>query len=176
MRAASRGIELLLKIKRLSPDELRQLAQEGYLYAILDACKQPLVPPKMNELGASRGVSLFKGTAKEVYSAFAPYLVQVDGALLDWIRESLSKTPWGIFLLTNRRELAVLFAHLQPLLFPRLSDGKLWLLRFYDPRVLETYLTSCTMEQLRAFYGPVRALGIAEETGGGCKAFAHEPG
>src|SRR5215208_6384436 len=78
--------------------DVRQRARSGRLYAILDACDAPLVPPKVATLGETRGVSLYRGGAEERHADIAPYLVAVDEPLLDWIFETLWGEPWGILV------------------------------------------------------------------------------
>jgi len=100
----------LLKIERILPRELAIFAERGHLYAILDPCDAPLVPPKMQGLGAI-ATSLFRGTAQEDYWAVAPYLARVDTDLLRWVYENLWKEPWGVFVVT-KVEIAELQVHL----------------------------------------------------------------
>jgi hypothetical protein len=151
----------LLKIEKISPRELAQFAEQGNLYAILDPCDAPLVPPKMQELGA-RAISLFQGTAQEDYWAVAPHLARVDVELLRWLYENLWKEPWGIFVVAQV-ELADLQAHFRKLLYVQAEGGKNLFFRYYDPRVLSKYLKSCDATELQTFYGPVTGLATAND-------------
>jgi hypothetical protein len=47
----------------------------------------------------------------------------------------------------------------------QLPDGKIVYFRFYDPRVLRAYLTTCTDDEIRTFFGPVHRLVMEEEDG-----------
>jgi hypothetical protein len=38
----------------------------------------------------------------------------------------------------------------------KLPDGKQVYFRFYDPRVLRVYLPTCTVEEMRTFFGPIK--------------------
>ena len=67
---------------------VRRIARAGQLFAVLDACDAPAVPPKVESLAPERGVSLYKGTAEERYADIAHYLVAVDDDLLDWILDA----------------------------------------------------------------------------------------
>lgn len=139
-----------------SLDELRErIANEpGSVYAILDACDEPRVPQKINELG-DRAVSLYRGWAEEQYWAIAPYLVVVDSDLLDWIVENLWDDPWGIFIFAQS-DLTALRKHFRRFLFVKHPDGRQMYFRFYDPRVLPTFLESCTTEEAQQFLGPIQ--------------------
>jgi hypothetical protein len=144
----------------MSLEQLRAFAAAGYLYAILDPCDAPGVPPKMEELG-ERAVSLFRGYAEEQYTAVAPYLVAVDPPTLEWIVETLWKEPWGIFVMA-KADLDTLRQHFRRFLIVQLPDGEKWFFRYYDPRILRVYLPNCNDKELRKFYGPLRAFAIAD--------------
>jgi hypothetical protein len=62
----------LLQMRTASVEELRELAAAGRLYAVIDACDTPAVPEKAREVGETRAVSLYRGSADEMYWAFAP--------------------------------------------------------------------------------------------------------
>lgn len=145
-----------------SVETLRGFAGDESIYAILDATDAPAVPPKMVELGEQRAISLFRGTAQEDYSAFAPYLAKVDSALLDWIVATLWKEPWGIFV-SSQRDLETLRVHFRKFLLVRLPDGEKWYFRYYDPRILRVYLTNCVPLELQQFFGPVQWFGVANQ-------------
>jgi hypothetical protein len=129
--------------------------QAGELYAVLDACDEPRVPETVRELGTSRAVSLYRGWAEEAYWAIAPYLVLVDEPLLTWIVDNLWKDPWGVFAVAPT-DLASLRRHFRRFLKVRDPDGNELYFRFYDPRVLLTFLETCTKAERDEFMGPIR--------------------
>ena len=145
--------------------QVRQDAAESKLYAILDACDAAAVPPKVESLGPERGVSLYKGTAEERYADIAPYLVAVDDDLLDWILTTLWGDPWGIFV-QSTASLDELRSHFRKFLLMSGPNGEEWYFRWYDPRVLEKYLPTCTDDELRAFFGPVTSYGVSDPSAG----------
>jgi hypothetical protein len=148
-------------------DDLReQIRREpGTLYAILDACDEPRVPKKTSELGPQRAVSLYRGSAEEDYWAFAPYLVQADEPLLVWIIENLWRDPWGIVAVAPV-DLAALRTHFRRFLTVLDPEGRNSYFRYYDPRVLPTFLENCTREELQQFFGPIRAFYVTASGGG----------
>ena len=150
-----------IKEEPTSLDQLHRFASNGYLFALLDATDQILVPHKAKLLGPTKAVSLFTGTANEWYWAVAPYLFQVDSELLDWIAEKLWKEPWGIFAM-SKANLEDLRLHFKKFLMVNLPDGKQWLFRYYDPRILQAYLPTCEPWELQKFFGPVRAFATAD--------------
>jgi uncharacterized protein DUF4123 len=143
---------------------LRALARAGSLFAILDACDEPAVPPRVQQLGEERGVSLYRGTAEEQYADIAPYLVALDDMMIDWLLGTLWGEPWGIFVISDAG-LAALRTHFRKFLLVDAPSGDQWYFRFYDPRVLAKYLPTCTIEELRAFYGRAGPAGVVQAYG-----------
>lgn len=125
------------------------------VYAILDACDEPRVPVKVQSLN-ERAVSLYHLRADEQLWAIAPYLVSVDGELLDWIAAELFGTPWGIFLFSDT-DLETLRKHFRRFLIVKGPDGRELYFRYYDPRVLPTFLTTCDQQEASEFFGPISA-------------------
>ena len=151
----------LVWVEPASLFDVRQVAAAGQLFAILDACDAPLVPPKVGELGDSRGVSLYRGEAEERFADIAPYLVAVDESMLTWILETLWREHWGVLIVSDA-SLADLRTHFRKFLTVSSPAGESWYFRFYDPRVLEKYLQSCSESELRSFVGPVRSFGVTD--------------
>jgi hypothetical protein len=158
----------------LTVRKAREWSESGQLYAILDACDTPSVPDKAKELGETRAVSLYRGQAEEQLEAIAPYLVSVDAQLFDWITGTLWSEPWGI-LVRSKGDLQSLRLHFRRLLFVESPTGEEWYFRYYDPRVLEKYLRTCTQEELASFFGPVTMFCVTDEQTYGVKAISREP-
>lgn len=154
----------LLQTRPASLEELRELAAAGRLYAVIDACDTPVVPEKARELGETRAVSLYRGTADEQYWAFAPYLFAVDGELLDWIAADLWTEPWGIFAVADG-DIEAVRRHFRRFLLVQAPDGEQWYFRFYDPRVLSTFLPSCSQIQLNDLFSDVAGYICTDSTG-----------
>jgi hypothetical protein len=150
----------LLRTKTTTPDELRPLAEAGVLCAVLDACDVFAVPGKIDDLAPGRGLCVYTGQAAEDMRYTAPYLARVDGELLDWIVATLWHQPWGLFLLTTA-PLAELRVHFKRLTYVELADGERVYFRYYDPRVLATFLEIATAEQLDQLFGPIHTFIVA---------------
>ena len=149
-----------------SSEDLREQVRRdpGTLYAILDACDEPGVVEKARLLGPERAVSLYRGSAEEDYSAFAPYLARVDESLVDWIVETLGDAPWGIFAVAAV-DLETLRRHFRRFLKVRGPDGEAWYFRFYDPRILPSFLASCSAGEAEQLFGPVQRFAVQVEKG-----------
>jgi hypothetical protein len=154
------GVDSLLRTQEISLEQVRKLAESGYLYAVVDAASVPLTPKKVLEWGEERAVSLYRGSAEEQYWDVAPYLLRVDPAVLEWIVSISSKEGWGI-LVAAKVDLEALRKHFRHFLRVKEPGGETWLFRFYDPRVLRPFLSSCSGQELRAFFGPIRAFGLS---------------
>ncbi len=152
--------DAVIKEEPTSVDQLRRFAAGGYLFALMDSTDQILVPHMAKQLGPAKAISLFTGTAKEQYWQVAPYLFQMDPDLLDWTVAKLWKEPWGIFAL-SKSNFEDLRLHFKKFLLAQLPDGKVWFFRYYDPRILKTYLPVCQPWELQKFFGPIRAFAVA---------------
>lgn len=131
---------------------------------MLDACDEPRVPEKVKELGEERALSLYRGSAEGDYWAIAPYLVQIDEALLDWIVANLWQDPWGIFASASV-PLGELRKHFRRFLLVKDAEAKELYFRFYDPRVLPVYLAACTPSEAEHFFGPVKGFCVTRAEG-----------
>jgi len=150
-----------LQLQSTSVGHLAKFAAGGYLYALLDAYDAPQVPGKVQELGKESAVCLFFGSAEKKYWELAPYLIQIDPPTLEWMRQTVWKSPCGVFLL-SKSGLETLRTHLRRFLMVQLPDGERWFFRFYDPRILKVYLENCRPDELEIFFGPVRSFGIVD--------------
>lgn len=62
---------------------------------------------------------------------------------------------WGVYL-TCSQPFAEVRKHLRRFLLVNLPDGRQVYFRYYDPRVLRTYLPTCTPAELTHFFGPIK--------------------
>lgn len=136
------------------------LSGEDHLYALLDACDEPRIPPKIASLG-QRAVCLYRGAAAREHAFIAPYLARVDNDMVDWILEYLAETPWGYFVSADTDSLEDVRKHFRKFLLVKGPEGEELYFRFYDPRCLPTFLNSSTQEELDAFFGSMKAFATA---------------
>jgi hypothetical protein len=116
----------------------------------------------------SRKTCLFSGPLAPQMELVAPYLVELeyeDHQTRRFLREAWGKN-WGVFLKSDVR-LERLLRHLRSLLLVRDHTGRRLMFRYYDPRILRAYLPTCTVEELREFFGPVQNYWIEDESSGG---------
>ncbi|HVR06578.1 MAG TPA: DUF4123 domain-containing protein [Thermoanaerobaculia bacterium] len=136
--------------------DLARLAAEKKLYAVLDACASPAILAKVEGLGPDLAPCLYRGNVDPKVLAVAPYVAAVDPPLLDWLRSAVWAEPWGIFVATPA-DLKTVRTHLRKFLTVKSPEGAPFYFRYYDPRVLPTFLGSCNRKELAEFFGPVLA-------------------
>jgi hypothetical protein len=114
----------------------------------------------MSEVGERQATSLFRDTADQNFWEVAPYLFSLEAELMEWIVSIATIEGWGIFI-ASKIDITALRHHLRHFLRVQEPLGQAWFFRFYDARVLEPFLPACNELELRTFFGPVQAYGIA---------------
>jgi len=132
-----------LSVKQITAtfEQVLRITVERSVFAIFDLAGAPAAVQMLNALPANRALSLFTGTRFDAYTAVSPYLARLDSDLAAWIGRDLWKDPWGI-LIVSEAALESLFHHFQRFLHVRTADGNPFLFRFFDPRILPTFLAS----------------------------------
>jgi hypothetical protein len=146
------------------PDQMRY----GYLYAILDAARDPAIYHGLRRLSSSEPVmSLYQGPTARELAGFAPYLVSLGTTdlVFDWIWNNGWGDSWGIFfwsLVSMER----LRDHFRRLTMVQGPEGQRMFFRFYDPRVLRIFAPICDGDQVKQLFGPVAQYMMEDEGGG----------
>ncbi|MBM4039867.1 MAG: DUF4123 domain-containing protein [Planctomycetes bacterium] len=140
---------------------------ERKVYALLDGAS---VKGMLGKLAQCRPDSdcLYRGQLEPDMAEVAPYLVLLErgAAFTQWVLGEGWGKHWGVFIITREHRLAMLRAHFRRFTMVRSPEGKNLLFRFYDPRVLRTFLPSCTQRELRDFFGPVVAYALEDDDPG----------
>ncbi len=147
----------------VSWDDLASLRDEGRLFALVDACGNKDVPGHAADLKED-GFCLYEELAEDYYNTEAPHLVRPKDEMWEHIVGlTRSDDAWGFFLETSDR---VATSHLVQHwrnwvnVYPP-KGNRTVLFRFYDPRLLETFLSTMTPEMAQAFCGDLGAFHIA---------------
>ncbi|MFM8405733.1 MAG: DUF4123 domain-containing protein, partial [Pirellulaceae bacterium] len=128
------------------------------LLALMDTCEEPEVQEMIPAMGA-RAQSLYQGRTQQQFSGIAPYLVQMDRHLLQWMEEDLAGRPWGFFLIPKSpHQMASIRKHFRRFLLVDDPDGQELYFRFYDPRVIIGFLECCSSEELQQWMSPLREI------------------
>ncbi len=128
------------------------------LFAVIDAARDRQLGWIAHTEATTRPLSLFNPPGARCLAQVAPYLAPIDpaGPLFAAWEQRLGGSV-GLLLLTHvtMRELR---AHLRSIFVAVDSRQQECFFRFYDPRVLRTYLGQCTPKEGAAFFGPIRRI------------------
>jgi hypothetical protein len=141
--------------RRLFADE------EASVFAVLDAASASGLLDKLYGL-QPEFECLYRGEIEPDMAYVAPYLVKLDAdsEFAKWTINQGWGRHWGIFA-TSAEDFRALRRHLRMFLVVYDRAGRPLRFRYYDPRVLRTYLPTCTASELSAIFGPVTSF-VAE--------------
>ncbi len=140
------------------------ISQPPLLFALLDAARMGAAMTQAKERFPNQYLSLYKGQSETVLAEFAPYLFWFDTTIdspEDWFMTAGWGQSWGIFVQTNA-SVETVYQHFRRFLIVRDEQGREMYFRFYDPRVLRTFLPTCDAVQLADFFGPVQQFALED--------------
>jgi hypothetical protein len=135
----------------------RQLFSDSavYVYAVLDGASVPDLLPKLYE-AMPEFECLYRGELEPDMAEVAPYLVclEPDTYFADWVMDNGWGSHWGIYAAAYAgfRDMR---KHFRKFLTVYDPEGRPMLFRYYDPRVIRSYLPTCSDEELLTVFGPV---------------------
>lgn len=135
------------------------------IFVLLDAARDPRIYRLLDRSRLDYRC-LFIGKLAPELARSAPYLVHL-GSMSKETKTIVSEGfghNWGVFVRADCL-LQELWRHCRNILQVQDENGKQLLFRFYDPRVLRTYLPTCTAKELEIVNGPVSAFFLEDETG-----------
>ncbi len=138
-------------------------AEDDLAFAVLDGASVPGLLPSLAE-HEPEYVCLYRGELAPDVAEVAPYLVRLEPETeFTWwlISEGWGK-HWGIFA-SSPSDLRTLRHHFRTFLTVYDSEGKPMLFRYYDPRVLRTYLPTCNGGELATLFGPIQKYLVESE-------------
>ena len=147
-------------------DDIWNKREAERLYVVLDPAGSSAILAGVLKLGPLRARCLFEGNAQREQWSVAPYLLELDPDVIRWLVGEVWREPWGI-VISTRAPMDEVYEHLGSLLFVEDEAGNPLFFRYYDPRVLEPFIESCTDQELRELTGPLEALGVK------CERAAH---
>ena len=125
------------------------------LLALLDAARDNRILELLHS-SSEKFQSLYEGQQGQELDSWAPYLVALpkeSRLLVDLLHEGWGKS-WGVYL-TCGKPFQEIRKHFRHFLLVRTEDRQELYFRFYDPRVLRSFLPVCTLEESTSFWGPV---------------------
>jgi hypothetical protein len=138
-------------------DVLKALGGHGSaLYGVFDAARSPHVLETLRD-SLTEVACLYDGKSAEMLADAAPYLVcpAADPLLLETLVADGWGESWGVYLVCSA-PLAEVRSHLRRFLMVEVRQRPVYF-RFYDPRVLRSFLPTCTGKEAREFFGPIDA-------------------
>jgi hypothetical protein len=130
-------------------------------YAILDGARDGRVAAlAQGELARC----LYRGTLPREVADAAPQLMRVwpgNEPTERFFKQGWGQS-WGV-LLAYTGPIKALYRHLRQFLRASGENGRVVGFRYYDPRVLRSYLPACTAEEMERFFGPIEAILVEAE-------------
>lgn len=131
--------------------------EEPTVYSVLDGARDPRIYPMLLDSGMPHKC-LYAGDLSEELLAVAPHIVKLTPKspfTQSLIQKSWGKS-WGIYVTVARPAmLEDVRKTMRRYLKVMDDEGRQLLFRFYDPRVLRSYMPTCTAEQLPKIFGPI---------------------
>lgn len=147
-------------------DALRAQARGAPLFAVLDAARCDRIVELLRE-SVDTYRSLYDGIQEVAMEDAAPHLVQFSerSKLLDRIILEGWGKSWGVYLIC-RSPFADVRRHFRRFLFvEELETRQCMYFRFYDPRVLRSFLPLCTPRQKFELFGEVQSFLVESKKG-----------
>lgn len=121
------------------------------LYAIVDAAQNELIYTKI-KCEADIYLSLYGNDVAESLKAVGPILFQLrkDNDLSSWLIDNGRDHNWFILFASTGTTMVDLRRHFKRFAMVQSPNGNSMYFRYYDPRVLRSYIPSCSEEE-RAF-------------------------
>ncbi len=134
------------------------------LYAIVDGAIVTGLRQASDDYGID-ATCLLPGELDDKLANVAPYFFSITPRtdFIDWLLETSWGRHGGIFVRSSQSILA-LRQHFRALLTVYDAKGQPLLFRFYDPRVLQVYLPTCSAEQLGSLFGPADSFWLEGST------------
>lgn len=125
------------------------------MYIILDAAKLGIEIIKAKELNPEY-FSFYLGKIEQSLSMVAPYLFTFNPntEFGNWYMLNGYGNSWGM-IVGSENNTKTLLKHFRHFLMVKKEDGEKLYFRFYDPRVLRVFLSTCDRRQLMDFFGSV---------------------
>lgn len=131
--------------------------QVPIVYAILDGARDQEIE-RIVRLGSLKSACLYEGQLTYKMSQAAPYLVRLEKdhpQTVEIIRKGWGNS-WGIFAITYQGATHINIRHnCRKIARVKGPNGKNLVFRYYDPRVLRTYITQCDINDAEKVFGPI---------------------
>jgi len=153
------------------------LQRDESVYAVLDGASIPDLLDNLYAEDRPEFECLYRGELEPDIAEVAPYLVLLTpgSEFSRWLLLNGWGQHWGIFAIAAA-DFRIMCRHFRKFLTVHNPDGKPQLFRYYDPRVLRTYLPTCTAEEIAAVFGPISRYLLEDEDAKTVIRFRYESG
>jgi len=156
---------------RVVAEEFFRAFPKSNIYFLLDQSGLPGLCQQLSR-GSAAWINLFNRTTEASALAVAPILVLVGSngdshatqRLFNWIAEKGTYTS-TVTVLSSPLPMDLMAERLKNRLGVRISENMEAMLRFFDPRILESLERILTIEQSAAFFGTAEAWRYVDRTG-----------
>jgi len=144
-------------------------------FALLDGAQSLELAVRLRRIGC-RIFTLFEGPLAAEEGAAGPLLVAFPSDRSKALALCLAEIGGnkGI-LLSTYAELQDLVDHLREIFVVSDEEDREYFFRFYDPRVLRAFVPSCSPEERKQFFGPIRAIAAEDDERSALENFAPAP-
>ena len=143
------------------------------IYTILDAARNESIYSSVMDFQGEY-CCLFGEGIPEVLAKASPYLIRLQSGhpFTTWLISEGWGDSWGIFL-ESSASLERLRRHFREFLKVKDEEGEELFFRYYDPRVLRTYLPTCNETEAGIFFGPVHSFLLEDEDSNILLTYSH---
>lgn len=160
----------------MTKDDLKRhlFSERTNVFAILDGASIDDLRMRLYETNPPN-YCLFRGELTPDVASAAPYLVGlIDGTpFTEWLLDAGLGKHWGVFA-QSLRSITEMRKHFRALITVHDEMGKPMIFRFYDPRVMHTFLPTCNPGELKTFFGSVDKFFAEAGQNGSVTSFAIE--
>jgi hypothetical protein len=131
--------------------------QVPMVYAILDGARDQEIERIVRQ-GTLKSACLYEGKLTFKMAQAAPYLIRLEKdhpQTIDILKKGWGNN-WGIFAITYQGATHINIRHnCRKIARVKGPNGKNLVFRYYDPRVLRTYITQCDINEAEKVFGPI---------------------
>lgn len=161
------------------PPEIVRPADEGLrAYVLIDSARLPGLYRSLADHQDELPIrSLYQGDMASQLADVSPYLAALDPAA-PFARHLIEQSwgeSWAVFLHAEQ-DIDAVRRHCRRFTIVNSEDGKALLFRFYDPRVLRSFLPTCSEDQLASLFRDVVCYFTENDDGASLKRFEFSGG
>ncbi len=126
-----------------------------HAYAVIDGASCEDLLDRLDAF-SPRHYCLYAGELEPDVEEVAPHLVELlpEHPFTAWLLAEGPGKHWGIFA-RSPVGLRAMRKHFRTFLLVKSPEGKTLYFRYYDPRVLRVYLSTCNPAEIKTFAGPI---------------------